>query len=66
MSKVKAGDVVHLKHDPEVLFTVTEDTGSLFQRGFKGMFKIVRFDKTNNNKPIELEVHEDSLIVVEK
>lgn len=54
MTKIKAGDVVHLTHDSQTLFTVTDDTQYM---GHEGKVEITRM---NGNTTVQLNVHTDS------
>jgi hypothetical protein len=71
MSKVKVGDVVHLKSDSEFLFVVTKDfekdtPSFVMGNPFEGMFRITGIDKKNDNEIKQLDVHEDTFVVVQK
>lgn len=65
MSEVKIGDIVYLKVDPSVEFSVVANVGEAVSSA-KGIFRLIRFDKANNNAVIEITAHKDSLIIKEK
>lgn len=61
MIDIRVGDVVRLKIEQEIDFVVTEDLGKTEDRSLDKMFRIVSFNKKNNNKLIELVVHQAAL-----
>ena len=62
MAKFKVGDTVHLKSDPNTMYIITKEFGSVFPTVFNDMYQIIQKD----NPSIALDAKEGDIEISQK